>query len=123
MIKLLLSLVICLCVVAIPVRAHAYDALSVNCSGSTGSSAVCNHSANDPLTGSDGLLAKIANIVSYIAGAAAVILIIVSGIRYITAGGDSQTISSAKNTLIGALVGLVIIFLARALITFVVTQL
>jgi hypothetical protein len=49
-------------------------------------------------------------------------MIMVSGFRYITSGGDAQKISSAKNTLVGAIIGLVVIVLARVIITFVLSK-
>lgn len=71
--------------------------------------------------GVDNILATIVNILSIVVGAAAIIMIIISGLRYITAAGDSAKISSAKNTLIYALVGVVIAALAQFLVHFVFT--
>lgn len=76
----------------------------------------------NPLTGTDGTLYKVSMIMAIIAGIAAVVMIIVSGIRYLTSGGDAQKVSSAKSSLIGAIVGLVIIVLAQTIITFVVKR-
>lgn len=59
------------------------------------------------------------NILSIIVGIAAVIMVIVSGFKYITSGGDSSKVGSAKSTLIYALVGMVIATLAQLLIHFV----
>lgn len=56
------------------------------------------------------------NILSIIIGATAVIMILVSGLRYITAGSDSNQVSSAKTTLIYALVGVAIAALAQTLV-------
>ena len=61
-------------------------------------------------------------VLSYVAGVAAIIMIILSGFRYITSAGDSGKVSSAKNTLIYALIGLVIAVLAQFLVRFVLTQ-
>ena len=58
-------------------------------------------------------------ILSIVIGAAAVIMILASGFKYITAGGDSAKVSSAKTTLIYALVGVAIAALAQALVHFV----
>jgi hypothetical protein len=100
------------------------DGNSALCSGKAAESAVCKDKTDkNPLTGSDGLLIKIANIIAYIAGAAAVIVILVSGIRYITSGGDSGKVSSAKGALINAAIGLVVIVLARTLIIYVLNKL
>jgi len=59
------------------------------------------------------------NVLSIIIGAAAIIMILVSGLRYITSGGDSNKVSAAKTTLIYALVGIAIAALAQALVHFV----
>lgn len=108
--------------------AHAaYDPYGgVNCKNAKNAqSTVCSTTRpdEDPLSGDDGLLIKIADIVSYIAGAAAVIIILVGSFRYVTSGGDSNKISSAKNTILGALIGIVIVIMARTIIYFVVNKL
>lgn len=59
------------------------------------------------------------NILSAIAAAVAVIMIIIGGFRYITSAGDSTGVNGAKNTIIYALVGLVIAVLAQVLVRFV----
>lgn len=64
----------------------------------------------------------IVTILSFVAGAAAVIMIIVSGFKYITSGGDSGKVSSAKNTLIYAMIGIAIAVLAQVVVRFVITQ-
>ena len=65
------------------------------------------------------LIGNIINILSVVVGIAAVIVIIVSGLKYVTSGGDSAGISSAKNTLVYALIGLAVAALAQALVHFV----
>jgi hypothetical protein len=76
-------------------------------------------------TNGDGSLAKIAqkiiNIFSVIVGIVAVIMIIYGGFRYITSGGDSGRVGNAKNTLIYAIIGLIIVALAQFLVHFVLT--
>jgi len=73
-------------------------------------------------TGSIGnLSAQVVNIFSVIVGVAAVIMIIYGGFRYVTSGGDSGRISSAKNSLIYAIVGLIIVALAQVIVHFVLT--
>ncbi len=62
------------------------------------------------------------NILSLAVGIAAVIMIIVSGFKYITSGGSSEKVGSAKNALIYALVGVAIAALAQVLVHFVLTQ-
>lgn len=56
------------------------------------------------------------NILSIVVGAAAVIMLIYAGFRYISSGGESGSVSSAKNALIYAIVGLVIVALAQVIV-------
>jgi hypothetical protein len=69
-----------------------------------------------------GLANTIINIMSIIVGVIAVIMIIVGGIKYATSGGDQNNLESAKNTIVYALVGLVIAVLAQVLIHFVINR-
>jgi hypothetical protein len=73
--------------------------------------------------GNGGAFQNITNIVAFAAGAAAILLIVISGIRYVTSGGDTNKTSSAKSTIVGALIGIVVIVLARSLIDYVVGKL
>lgn len=108
--------------VAVVPAAAADDLYKEVCRGKGSQSAVCkdNDGTKDPITGDDGLIMKITRIVSIIAGIAAVIIVIVSGLRYVMAGGDANQASSAKTTLIYALVGLLVIALAQAIIAVVI---
>jgi hypothetical protein len=81
------------------------------CSGVAGS--------GDRLTG---LIKTIINIVSVIVGVVAVIMIVFGGLKYITSGGDSSNVSSAKNTIIYAIVGLVVVALAQFIVRFVLDK-
>lgn len=66
-----------------------------------------------------GLAKNVVNIFSVIVGIIAVIMIIFGGFKYITSGGDSGNVSGAKNTLIYAIVGLIIVALAQFIVHFV----
>lgn len=68
------------------------------------------------------LLHTVVNIFSTIVGVIAVIMIIVGGLKYITSGGDSQKVASAKNTLLFAIVGLIIVALAQIIVRFVLSK-
>lgn len=72
-------------------------------------------------TGIKRLAANIVNILSIIIGIVAVIMIIFGGFRYITSGGDSGRVGNAKNTLIYAIVGLIIVALAQVIVRFVLS--
>lgn len=67
-------------------------------------------------------IAQFINIFSTIVGVIAVIMIIYGGLRYITSGGDSGKITNAKNTIIYALIGLVVVALAQFIVKFVLNK-
>ena len=65
------------------------------------------------------VITTIINVMLFIAGALAVIMIIYGGIRYITAHGDEKQVKVAKDTIVYSVVGLIIAILAYALVTFI----
>ncbi len=80
-------------------------------------------SVAEDLLGSDGVFQTVANILLIIIGAVAVIMLIVGGFRYVVSGGDSNAVESAKNTILYAIIGIVVAFLAYAAINFLTGQL
>ena len=68
------------------------------------------------------IVRRIINIFSVVVGAVSVIMIIIGGFRYIISGGDSSGVSSAKNTILYAIVGLVIVLFAQVIIRFILTN-
>jgi len=57
-----------------------------------------------------------------VAGAVAVIIMIMGGIRYITSTGDGKRVQAAKDTILYAVIGLVVVILGRAIVGFVIGQ-
>ncbi|MBI2589011.1 hypothetical protein HYW35_02290 [Candidatus Saccharibacteria bacterium] len=68
------------------------------------------------------LLQKIINIFSVIVGVVAVVMIIWGGFKYITSGGTSEKVTTAKNTILYALIGLIIVALAQIIVRFVLAK-
>lgn len=123
MIRRILTVVSLLMFMTVPATANAVDLFNDACSSPhTVASAVCvdNKKTGDPVTGPNGIILKAANIIAIIAGVAAIIAIIIGGLKYVTSGGDSGGVSSAKQTILYALIGLIVIILARTIITFVI---
>jgi hypothetical protein len=73
--------------------------------------------------GSDSIFKTVVNILLYVIGAVSVIMLIVGGIRYTVSNGDSSQITAAKHTIMYAIIGLVIAFLAYAIVNWVLTGL
>ncbi len=68
------------------------------------------------------LITQIINVFSIIVGIVAVIMMIYGGFRYITSGGDSGNVTSAKNTILYAIIGLIIVALAQFIVKFVLNK-
>lgn len=80
-------------------------------------------SATDPGDTVIGVATVVINILSLIVGVASVIVIIISGLRFITSGGDSSQTAAARQGIIYAIVGLVVVILAQSIVAFVLTRL
>jgi len=72
--------------------------------------------------GSDGLFVKVLNILSIVGAVAAVITIIVAGLRMIFSAGDSNTVANSRQAIIYACIGLVIIAFAQAIIQLIINK-
>lgn len=74
------------------------------------------------LFGSAGIFTTVTNVLLFIVGAISVIMIVIGGLRYVLSGGNSANVTAAKNTILYAIVGLVVSMLAYALINFVISS-
>ncbi len=74
------------------------------------------------LFGEGGLFQTITNVLLFVIGAISVIMLIIGGIRYVLSGGDSSAVTSAKNTILYAVIGIVVAILAYAMVNFVITS-
>jgi TRAP-type C4-dicarboxylate transport system permease small subunit len=79
-------------------------------------------SSSDATTKLSNLVHTIVNLLSAIVGIVAVIMIIVGGLRYITSGGNDTSVTSAKNTILYAIIGLIIVALAQVLVRFTLNK-
>lgn len=61
----------------------------------------------------------IVNILLYILGAIAVVMIVIGGVKYTTSNGDSGSIKTAKDTILYAVIGLIVAIMAYAIVNFV----
>ena len=72
------------------------------------------------LIGPNGVFTQITNTVLYVVGIISVIMLIYGGLRYVISGGDSKKVTDAKNTILYAIIGLIISILAFAIVNFVI---
>jgi len=69
------------------------------------------------------IIRSIVNILLFLVGTIAVIMVIVGGIRYVTSNGDQAQITNAKNTILYSIVGVVVASMSYALVNFVIDNL
>lgn len=104
---------------AMPVIASAEcDTATLNATNG----ANCAQGDNTPgsLFDNEGVFKKVVNIMLFLVGAIAVIMLIFGGIRYVTSGGAQDQVTAAKNTIMYAIIGIVVAILAFAVVNFVV---
>ena len=70
----------------------------------------------------ESVIATVINILSIIVGVIAVIMIIIGDLRYITSGGDSNNTKGAKDTILYAIIGLVVVAMAQVIVKFVLNK-
>ena len=85
----------------------------------SGGSCAANTQADDKI---QNLVRTIINIFSVVVGAVCVIMIVIGGFRYVTSGGDSNNVGAAKNTILYAIVGLIIVAVSQVIVQFVLQR-
>lgn len=104
----------------------AFDPLGTSCSGQAASSPVCKenkaNAGNNPITGVNGAVSKISKLLLFAVGAAAVIMVIFGGLKIINSQGDAKGVSSGRDTILAALIGVLIAVLARVIVIFFVER-
>lgn len=93
---------------------------AVDCNDSSISQAVrdaagCNNSSTLP-----GVIINILNAIIFVGGIVAAVFIVVGGFNYMTSAGDASKVAKAKNTIIYALIGLVVCVLAFAIVNWAI---
>lgn len=88
-----------------------------------GADAARGEGQSDNLFSAGGIFQTVTNILLFLIGAVSVIMLIIGGIRYVVSGGDQAAVTAAKNTILYAIVGIIVAFLAYAAVSFVINQL
>ena len=108
--------------------AVAHAAISINDN-------ICNGAQLDPNAGGcanadigsagtdvQSIIATGIDLFSLVVGIIAVIMIIIGGVKYITSGGDAGNVTGAKNTILYAIIGLIVVALAQTVVFFVLDK-
>ncbi len=95
---------------------------NLNCGSDikVGSSSGCN--TTDTSGAINNTISTVINVISVIVGAVAVVMIVVGGFRYVTSAGNPEGAKSARNTILYAIIGLVIVALAQLIVHFVLSK-
>lgn len=104
-----------------PATTSAQDNKQAVCDGValTGSCDLSNNTSGDSVKT---IVGSVINILSMAVGVISVIMIIIGGFKYITSSGDSNNVNSAKNTILYAIIGLVIVAMAQIIVLFVLNK-
>lgn len=101
-------------------------AYAANCDPADGlvNSADCarGNGQSNSLVGQGGVFQTVTNILLFIIGAIAVIMLVIGGIRYTVSNGDSNSVTAAKNTIMYAIIGIIVAIIAYAAVNFVITS-
>jgi len=103
----------------LPSNANAADVIGPACQGAAAQSALCNPTTKDKLPA---FVKILSDVLLYVLGSISVIVIIFAAIFYTTSSGDPALVTKAKNTLIYAVVGLIVAISGYAIINFVITR-
>lgn len=101
-----------------PLAAEAFDGTV-----RTGIDAARGSDVPSTLLGDGGVLTTVVNAMLFIIGFLSVIMLIFGGLRYIISGGNAAAVTTAKNTILYAIVGLIIAIFAYAIVNFVIGSL
>ena len=108
---------------ATPVATYAAVCSGDVASGPSGGAACAKPASGATnLFGTNGVFIQITNILLFVIGAIAVVMLIIGGIRYVVSQGDQNAVTSAKNTILYAIIGIVVAFLAYAAVNFVTSN-
>ena len=72
-------------------------------------------------SGDDSIIRRVINLMLYAVGVISVIMLIYGGFRYVISGGQKESVTAAKNTILYAIVGLIISIFSYAIVKFVIS--
>jgi lysylphosphatidylglycerol synthetase-like protein (DUF2156 family) len=126
LVSILIAPMVAFCVTLIHPAVTSVDAIVVCGDGTTiedGAKCADNPDVPQCLFGSGCAFTSIVNTALFIIGAISVLMLIYGGIRYTTSGGSEKSVTAAKNTILYAVVGIIVAVLAFAIVNFVLTAL
>lgn len=100
----------------------AVDPLNESCKQDPNNPICKTASQGEDLFGPNSIWTRVINTMIFVVGAIAVLMIVIGGLRYTLSNGDASGTKSAKDTIIYAIIGLVISIMAYAIVNFVLAR-
>jgi hypothetical protein len=119
-VRYLKTLLITLVILFVPVVAFAAPASDIGTAVCKANPGAAGCGTMPLIGGPNSVFGKVIGVVIFVVGAVSVLMIVIGGLRYTLSGGDAAGIRSAKDTILYALVGLVVSALAYAVVAFVI---
>ncbi len=94
-----------------------------------GTPEICNvedvnkNASDNVLIGPNGIITRLAQWLVWASGTIALVLIIIAGLMFIFSSGNAESAGRARNTVIYAIIGLVIAVVGQAIVSFVLNRL
>jgi hypothetical protein len=116
----IISAIVSLLIMTITFVVPTASAVNVfnGCNGADVDCAVVNDNSLD-YTNNNNKVWNIVSLALFILSGVAVIMIVISGIRYATSAGDPSKVTSAKNTLLYSVIGLVVAISAAVIVSLI----
>ncbi len=121
-IKLILGVLLLFSAIAIPVAATHSQPVAAQAAEQI-NKGVKQAGGDKNTKGLPGFIENITNLLLFLVGVIAVIAIVISGLRFVTANGNQDQVASARNGIIYAVVGIVVAMMAYAIVRFVTNNL
>lgn len=99
---------------------HGRTSLALSGGVAGGADAAKGEGQPSDLFGTEGIITEITNVALFAVGLLSVVMLIYGGLRYVISGGDSKKVTDAKNTIMYAIIGLIIAMLSYAIVNFVI---
>jgi hypothetical protein len=86
----------------------------------TGADCAQANGTSNNLFATNGVFQTVSNTLIFLVGAVSVVFLIIGGLRYVISNGDSKQVEAAKNTILYAIIGIVVAVISFALVQFVI---
>jgi hypothetical protein len=123
--KFILTVLMIVSSLVLTTQVNALNPLTQACQGKAASSPACvqakaqDTNNTNPIAGPNGIISKAANIIALIAGLGAVIMIILGGFAYVTSAGNAESVTKARQRILAATIGLLVVALSWSIVRFV----